>query len=89
MLQKPHFDLSMPRIINYAGMGLIGGHEMTHAFDLKGELFVIQKLSFSRVERVIKAGNQRKQVKEIWVKASKLGMGEVSHQRQALYIFQT
>jgi len=39
ILQWPFFDLSMDMAVNYAGIGTVIGHEMTHGFDDQGAKF--------------------------------------------------
>ncbi len=39
ILQWPFFDLSVDAAVNYAGIGTVIGHEMTHAFDDQGAKF--------------------------------------------------
>ncbi|PAV57668.1 hypothetical protein WR25_23300 [Diploscapter pachys] len=39
ILHPPFFNASLPTILNYASMGLIVGHELTHAFDDTGSKF--------------------------------------------------
>lgn len=39
ILQNPFFDADNPRYSNYAGIGIITGHEMTHGFDDLGRQF--------------------------------------------------
>uniref|UniRef100_A0A914D6J2 Uncharacterized protein n=1 Tax=Acrobeloides nanus TaxID=290746 RepID=A0A914D6J2_9BILA len=36
ILQKPFYDPNYPAAVNYGAMGLVGGHELTHAFDDEG-----------------------------------------------------
>ncbi|XP_055340459.1 neprilysin-4-like isoform X2 [Paramacrobiotus metropolitanus] len=37
--QYPYFDAELPEYINYAGMGAVVGHELTHGFDDTGAMF--------------------------------------------------
>ncbi len=39
ILQSPFFDVSADTAVNYAGIGTIIGHEMTHGFDDEGSKF--------------------------------------------------
>ncbi|KAJ1373151.1 hypothetical protein KIN20_035493 [Parelaphostrongylus tenuis] len=36
ILQSPFFNASMPRLMNYAAIGAVTGHEITHGFDHSG-----------------------------------------------------
>ncbi|XP_059609807.1 endothelin-converting enzyme homolog [Phlebotomus argentipes] len=36
ILQPPFFDVNNPRSLNYGAMGVVMGHELTHAFDDQG-----------------------------------------------------
>uniref|UniRef100_A0A7I4Z648 Peptidase M13 domain containing protein n=1 Tax=Haemonchus contortus TaxID=6289 RepID=A0A7I4Z648_HAECO len=36
ILQSPFFNASLPRLLNYAAIGVVAGHEITHAFDDSG-----------------------------------------------------
>lgn len=36
VLQLPFYDLGNPKSLNYGGMGVVMGHELTHAFDDQG-----------------------------------------------------
>ncbi|MEQ1784547.1 MAG: M13 family metallopeptidase, partial [Hyphomonadaceae bacterium] len=38
-LQPPHFDAKAPAAVNYAAVGAIIGHEISHSFDNNGALF--------------------------------------------------
>ena len=41
ILQAPFYDIKHPRSLNFGGMGVVMGHELTHAFDDQGNtLFV-------------------------------------------------
>jgi putative endopeptidase len=39
ILQPPFFDLSMDDAVNYGGIGVVIGHEMTHGYDDQGRKF--------------------------------------------------
>jgi endothelin-converting enzyme/putative endopeptidase len=39
ILQDPFFDIKSDKTTNYAGIGMVAGHEFIHAFDDQGRLF--------------------------------------------------
>ncbi|XP_020601107.1 endothelin-converting enzyme homolog [Orbicella faveolata] len=39
ILQKPFYDHRYPKALNYGGIGMVVGHEITHGFDDNGRLF--------------------------------------------------
>jgi predicted metalloendopeptidase len=39
LLQPFFFNVSFPPVINYGGIGMIMGHELTHGFDAVGRKF--------------------------------------------------
>jgi len=42
ILQPPFFDLTAPVPVNYGGIGMVMGHELTHGFDDQGRKFDAQ-----------------------------------------------
>lgn len=43
ILQAPFYDQNQPLALNYGGIGVVMGHELTHAFDDQGiqNIFII------------------------------------------------
>lgn len=39
ILQSPFYDRSFPPSVNYGGIGVVMGHELTHGFDDQGRQF--------------------------------------------------
>ncbi|KAE9555968.1 hypothetical protein FO519_000824 [Halicephalobus sp. NKZ332] len=39
ILQPPFFDRTFPKVLNYGAIGMVIGHEITHAFDDQGSQF--------------------------------------------------
>lgn len=39
ILQSPFYNLSYPPSLNYGAMGVVMGHELTHAFDDQGRQY--------------------------------------------------
>ncbi|KAJ8673875.1 hypothetical protein QAD02_005137 [Eretmocerus hayati] len=39
LLQEPFFHADYPKYINFAGIGSVIGHEMSHGFDVRGSIF--------------------------------------------------
>lgn len=38
ILQSPFYDMQNPKSLNFGGMGVVMGHELTHAFDDQGKI---------------------------------------------------
>ncbi|GFY47626.1 endothelin-converting enzyme homolog [Trichonephila inaurata madagascariensis] len=39
ILQPPLYDLTYPKFVNFGSVGVVMGHELTHAFDVQGRLY--------------------------------------------------
>lgn len=37
ILREPYYNPSWPELLNFAGIGMVIGHEITHAFDNEGK----------------------------------------------------
>ena len=46
ILQSPFYDMENPNSLNFGGMGVVMGHELTHAFDDQGIYFNIIKIKW-------------------------------------------
>lgn len=46
ILQSPFYDMENPNSLNFGGMGVVMGHELTHAFDDQGEYFISTTIIF-------------------------------------------
>lgn len=44
ILQSPYYDINYPASINFGGIGLVIGHEITHGYDASGRAFDAQGL---------------------------------------------
>ncbi|KAF9102014.1 hypothetical protein BGX27_011229, partial [Mortierella sp. AM989] len=62
ILQPPFFHVDSPEYLNYGGIGVIAGHELTHAFDNEGRLYDAHgKLSDWWSNSTLKEFNERSQ----------------------------
>ena len=41
ILQPPFYSMDAPQAMNFGGIGMVVGHELTHGFDDTGETLVI------------------------------------------------
>ncbi len=55
ILQPPFFDNDMDDAVNYGGIGMVIGHELTHGFDDQGSQFD----AAGQPERLVDAGRQQ------------------------------
>lgn len=39
ILQAPFYDVNYPKSVNFGAMGVVMGHELTHAFDDRGRRY--------------------------------------------------
>lgn len=46
ILQPPFYDIKQQQALNYGAMGVVMGHELTHAFDDQGRLQINSYMLF-------------------------------------------
>ena len=44
ILQPPFYSSDAPKALNFGGIGVVVGHELTHGFDDQGETAVMYKM---------------------------------------------